>query len=66
MNSNPSNPAANGGKTINIADILALPERQRQIALFIRREEGHTLPEIADHLNEDEQAIAIELDELVQ
>ncbi|MEQ9672637.1 transcriptional regulator [Coleofasciculus sp. G2-EDA-02] len=66
MNSNPSNPSANGGKTINIADILALPERQRQIVLFIRREEGHTLPEIADHLNEDEQAIAIELDELVQ
>ncbi|MFP4410707.1 COG1470 family protein [Coleofasciculus sp.] len=66
MNSNPSNPSANSGKTINIADILALPERQRQIALFIRREEGHTLPEIADHINENEQAIAIELDELVQ
>lgn len=66
MNSNPSNPSANGGKTINIADILALPERQRQIVLFIRRDEGHTLPEIAERLNEDEQTIGIELDELVQ
>jgi len=66
MNSNPSNPSANGGTTINIADILALPERQRQITLFIRREEGHTLPEIADHLHEEEQTIAIELEDLVQ
>ncbi|HBB33378.1 MAG TPA: hypothetical protein DDZ80_17925 [Cyanobacteria bacterium UBA8803] len=49
-----------------MADILALPDRQREIALYIRRQQGCTLSEIAHDLGEEEQAIRSEIDILVQ
>jgi hypothetical protein len=49
-----------------MADILALPERQRQIATWMIRRKDSTLPEVAAHLGEAESVVRRDLAALVE
>lgn len=71
---NPVNPALNSpqqeDKSSNVGltpgDLLTLPDHQRRIVNWIIRHQESTLPEVAQHLGEDEPTAKNELDLLVK
>lgn len=51
---------------LTMADILALPDSQRQLITWMQRQTDCTLNEVVAHINQDEGVVQTLLDELVE
>jgi len=50
----------------SMGDILVLPDRERRIVNWLIRHKQSTLPEVAEHIGEDQSTVKNQLDELIK